>query len=125
MEIPLDAVPLKARGQHCADAVHGAQAEGKDVEIFGLQVDGGQFQVKPNQPQPQRYAQVDERAGENVADRFAGLAGFRLPLLAKRNAVIAERRAVGSVRKIHCMILRIADARDSHGNRYKVLYYTY
>ena len=73
--IALDAVSLKTGGQHGAHAVDGAHQEGKDVKLLRVEVDGRQLRIEIHQGKHQRHAQIDEGAGEGVADGLAGLAG--------------------------------------------------
>ena len=86
-EIAADALPLEPRSDDRADTVHGAQAQNKEIEILRMQVEGGQLQIKPHQPHRQRHPQIDEGAGNRVADGLAGFARGGVALLSKRHAV--------------------------------------
>ena len=78
VEIALHApVGLEAGGEHGADAVHGAKEEDEDIELLGVEVQGGKLQVEVDQAKDQGHHQIDERAAEGVAHGPAGL--LRLP----------------------------------------------
>ena len=73
--VTLHALALEPGGEDGADAVYRAQEEDKYIEIFGVEVQGGQLRVKIHQAEYRGHSQVDERAGKGIADGLAGLAG--------------------------------------------------
>ena len=73
-EIALGPRVLKAGGEKRADAVRDAEQQHEAIELFGMQVDGGQLHVEEDRADKQRDERIDRNAAALAADRLAGLA---------------------------------------------------
>ena len=108
LEVVLDPLPLKAGGEHGADAVHRAQQKGKDIELRGLETDGRQLQIKVEKAENEGDSQIDEQPLGGRRDALAGLfLPGRLRGLGRSAAVEAlplEAPGVGTG-KSHTMVL--------------------
>ena len=73
LEVALEPLPLKAGGDNGADTVDNAQQQRKGVKLLRLEVDGRQSNVEIHKPHHQRHHDVQQRSGDGVAHRLAGL----------------------------------------------------
>ena len=86
--IALDAVALKAGGQHGTHGVHGAAQQHEDVEFLAFQVDGRQHHIVVHGGKDQRHRQIQQRAAQRRSHGLALLFGAGLTAEALKVGIV-------------------------------------